>query len=228
MKKPTHSCSNKVAALGITVAAVAAVAAFAATGCDSSGVVVVPADHYDGDSTTSAINAEHVQCAQCHADLYATFSQVSDGSGLMSKHLQAWQDYQSGTADADAKALIDANKQLMQDCFAQDSNGQDCAKCHVTAVSSEGQLQAVDFNDEQFCLTCHDEDSLVEATANWGGDSRVNPHKSHLGTISCDNCHKMHAEKDTMYCDECHDWGMPEGDNADGWETALNRYSQVR
>ena len=198
-------------------------------GCSSiQAASAVPADHYEGGVTTAAIDNGHSRCVQCHDGIVSDFTEVSDGSSVMQVHLAAWNDYQNGSASAESQAIIDENKALMEQCFAVDANGQNCNQCHETVPGENGMISVGDFNSQEFCLTCHDQEAIVQATANWHGDEKVNPHLSHLGVISCDNCHKIHAEQETMYCDECHDWGAPEGEDAADWDTAVERYSQVR
>lgn len=50
------------------------------------------------------------------------------------------------------------------------------------------------------CFNCHESYAAVAART---AAMHHNPHKSHLGNVRCDNCHKPHGE-DVLYCNECH------------------------
>lgn len=217
-KRPTKVL---LAALSITAAlAIAAVA-----GCTSTGAVAsVPADHYVDGNTANAINYDHRNCTSCHNGLDETFTAVAKGD-LLAAHQQAWQDYQAGTLDGDGKQIVDSNREAMEKFFGKDANGQDCNQCHATGIDENGTIVAEDISTREWCLTCHDYDSVLESTANWGGDERVNVHKSHLGQIDCENCHLTHGEQDQMYCNDCHYWGMPEDSD---WTNSPEIYDSTK
>ncbi len=227
--KPTIQGKGPLAAVTALLLVGLCCAAAAAFGnAPVSAAASVPLDHYvDGDAS-NPIEANHAACSQCHDGLAVDFTEVSTGSALMKKHVDAWDDYVSGTSDEDARKIVEENLDLMEKCFSVDANGQACAQCHDTAVGENGSIALGDFDVIDYCLTCHDEEDIVEETAEWHGDEKVNPHESHLGTIDCGNCHKIHGEKETMYCDECHDWGAPDDEDAGNWTTATGRYSQTR
>lgn len=83
-------------------------------------------------------------------------------------------------------------------------------------VDEEGNLATVGVTaDVKQCAKsgCHSVDEIVAATENWGGQTGVNPHRSHQGTaIDCSNCHSAHGES-YLYCNTCHDYELPDGWN---------------
>ena len=53
------------------------------------------------------------------------------------------------------------------------------------------------------CMQCHgDYDKLGQQTANLV----PNPHKSHLGQVNCEDCHKANQSKPVLMCNECHNF----------------------
>ncbi|WP_139652330.1 cytochrome c3 family protein [Raoultibacter phocaeensis] len=67
--------------------------------------------------------------------------------------------------------------------------------------------------DEKMCTQngCHDFSEVRAATADWGGETGVNPHDSHQGiALDCSNCHGAHGQS-YMYCNTCHDYEVPGG-----------------
>ena len=76
--------------------------------------------------------------------------------------------------------------------------------------------------DASICLTCHQPEKLVEATADYTGltdtkGTTVNPHElpkvGNHETIQCFNCHQVHSEKaitETAIaaCNSCHHAGV--------------------
>ena len=72
-----------------------------------------------------------------------------------------------------------------------------CAACHGKDILGEAAVE------NSKCLGCHGPvEELVVKTAPKDFPDR-NPHKSHLGEISCTVCHVGHAES-KVYCLECH------------------------
>ena len=84
-------------------------------------------------------------------------------------------------------------------------------------MNSDGTLKKTLVTaDKKMCVKsgCHNWDKIVAATEDWGGNSGVNPHRSHQGeAIDCSNCHGVHTQS-MMYCNTCHDFKVP-----DGWAT---------
>jgi fumarate reductase flavoprotein subunit len=57
------------------------------------------------------------------------------------------------------------------------------------------------------CMKCHgDYAALGEKTAKLD----PNPHKSHLGAVNCEDCHKVNAAKPELMCNECHQFTIRE------------------
>lgn len=74
---------------------------------------------------------------------------------------------------------------LLADLHAK--NDLDCAACH-----GDGKEITVDDNESvvnQNCATCHG--TLAELSVK--SKEAINPHKSHLGDISCTTCHHGHS-----------------------------------
>lgn len=53
------------------------------------------------------------------------------------------------------------------------------------------------------CMQCHgDYEKLGQQTA----DLSPNPHKSHLGQVNCEDCHKADKAKPVLMCNQCHNF----------------------
>jgi hypothetical protein len=73
-----------------------------------------------------------------------------------------------------------------------------CSGCHGPAFPVKG-----DSVENDRCMACHGSyDDLAEATKPKSPHD-PNPHKSHLGAISCTACHYGH-QKSVLYCKDCH------------------------
>ncbi len=74
---------------------------------------------------------------------------------------------------------------------------------------------------------CHDFESVIAATEDWGGEVGVNPHYSHqfygghatseriegsegAFAMDCSNCHVSHGTS-VLWCNSCHDFEVPAG-----------------
>ena len=56
------------------------------------------------------------------------------------------------------------------------------------------------------CLKCHvSYEELAKKTASLS----PNPHRSHMGAVNCEECHKADAEKPVLMCNQCHKFSMP-------------------
>jgi fumarate reductase flavoprotein subunit len=98
-----------------------------------------------------------------------------------------------------AKDAAGGSGTLLADLHAK--NDLDCAACH-----GDGKEIMVDDNEavvNQNCATCHG--TLTELSVN--SKEAINPHKSHLGDISCTTCHHGHAAS-KAYCLNCHTYEM--------------------
>jgi fumarate reductase flavoprotein subunit len=100
-----------------------------------------------------------------------------------------------------AQATKDAGSStaLLADLHAK--NDVNCAACH-----GDSKKITVDDNESvvnKNCTTCHG--TLAALSAN--SKEAINPHKSHLGDISCTTCHHGHAPS-KAYCLNCHTYEM--------------------
>ena len=93
--------------------------------------------------------------------------------------------------------------------------GVTCVDCHENGIEDKVQETAWyvtdNFDDppekrkfsNEMCTKCHsDMEELVARTDKGNG---INPHDSHLGDLTCSDCHKMHA-KSKAACQDCHDF----------------------
>ncbi|WP_303758244.1 cytochrome c3 family protein [Selenomonas ruminantium] len=89
----------------------------------------------------------------------------------------------------------------------------DCIDCHENGIEDKvketiwyvtddfGDPPAKRHFDNKMCTKCHsDMDALVAKTDKGSG---VNPHNSHLGDLTCSDCHKMHNQSKAA-CQNCH------------------------
>ena len=91
----------------------------------------------------------------------------------------------------------------------------DCIDCHENGIEDKVQetiwYVTDDFDnppakrhfDNKMCTKCHsDMDALIAKSDKGNG---VNPHNSHLGDLTCSDCHKMHKQSKAA-CQNCHDF----------------------
>ncbi len=91
----------------------------------------------------------------------------------------------------------------------------DCIDCHENGIEDKVKetiwYVTDDFDDppakrhfdNQMCIKCHgDMDEMMAKTDKGAG---VNPHNSHLGDLTCADCHKMHKQSKAA-CQNCHDF----------------------
>lgn len=71
-----------------------------------------------------------------------------------------------------------------------------CAACH-----GEKPPEPFAEVDNATCLRCHG--PLEQLQSKYAALRDKNPHKNHLGDVSCTVCHKGH-EQSVVYCDNCH------------------------
>lgn len=109
----------------------------------------------------------------------------------------------------------------------------ECATCHIESEGLEKAHKKLNSGkeatrlkksavDDSICLTCHQPEKLVEATAGYTGltdtkGTTVNPHElpkvENHETIQCVDCHQVHSEKAITetaiaVCNSCHHAGV--------------------
>ena len=109
----------------------------------------------------------------------------------------------------------------------------ECTTCHIESEGLEKAHKKLNSGkeatrlkrsevDDSICLTCHQSEKLVEATADYTGltdakGTTVNPHElpkvGNHEIIQCFNCHQVHSEKaitETAIaaCNSCHHAGV--------------------
>lgn len=145
-------------------------------------------------------------CGQvCHKVMSIYVEDWESGGGLAQAH-----------ADAGAAELVTAKVAYPE--------GIECLDCHEPTISQqieeltmyvsgdyEVPMEFRQIGTSEFCEECHDYEAVTALTENWGGEEGVNPHASHNGKLDCFNCHKMHLEESTLYCNQCHNLEVPEG-----------------
>ena len=109
----------------------------------------------------------------------------------------------------------------------------ECTTCHIESEGLEKAHKKLNSGkeatrlkksavDDSICLTCHQPEKLIEATADYTGltdtkETTVNPHdlpkvENHK-TIQCVDCHQVHSEKAITetaiaVCNSCHHAGV--------------------
>lgn len=53
------------------------------------------------------------------------------------------------------------------------------------------------------CLSCH---GSYEALADKTEKLTPNPHRSHLGAVNCEECHKADSKQTELMCNQCHNF----------------------
>lgn len=112
----------------------------------------------------------------------------------------------------------------------------DCAECHADAAGLSEVHEGLDSGakpakrlkatsvEEAVCLSCHDRESLAQATENStvledSNGTVVNPHSlpenDDHGSLTCSSCHKLHsstalADSAQAACVDCHHSGVYE------------------
>jgi len=82
---------------------------------------------------------------------------------------------------------------------AHKAKGFNCAACHGAKISVDDNETAVNAS----CVQCHG--SLAKIAEK--SKEQVNPHRSHLGSMSCTVCHAGHSDSST-YCLNCHTFNL--------------------
>ena len=76
------------------------------------------------------------------------------------------------------------------------------ATLHAGFVGDDGALPD--------CTACHDVEAVAETTADWNGNTAMNPHSAHV-PLDCGYCHTVEGDDQTMFCATCHAMAMPDG-----------------
>lgn len=178
------------------------------------------------DDTAEAFTwSDDADCAKCHVKQAAS---ESDESCLVSKHAAFdclyCHDYASRQAN-DHADQSDGQKTAESETAGGESDNLSMAEVHanVTKVSTVKKSNLLKTTvPEELCLSCHDREALVEATADCttltdANGIVVNPHDLVEGSqhdgVTCESCHIMHVS-DPMAayraCVSCH--------HAEQWE----------
>lgn len=135
--------------------------------------------------------------------LGATAFAMADGAG-QAKESEA----QAGTEN-----LLAYHQQLGIDLEATATD----AQAALTDGSTLADKSAATLGTREFCLSCHDWDSIVDSTE-LSGDVTVynkqgvyNVHDNHNGLVDCSDCHKVDGTASTLGCVSCHYMELPEG-----------------
>lgn len=90
------------------------------------------------------------------------------------------------------------------------SGAADASAAGESAVAAIHEAYRAEDGTLPDCGGCHDVEALAEATANWNGNTNMNPHNAHV-PVSCGYCHTMEGAEQTMFCATCHDMALPDG-----------------
>lgn len=98
---------------------------------------------------------------------------------------------------ASAAETVTAGGQSLADIHK--AKGQSCSACHAGSMKVDDNEAGANTQ----CISCHG--SLADLSAK--SKHEINPHKSHLGQISCTVCHHGHVAS-KAYCLNCHSYEM--------------------
>ncbi len=136
-------------------------------------------------------HASTLECAECHVftpDKSLTLIGWRPSVGAFS----------SERMEAIKKSMISwADSRNMDSIHADKKVG--CGECHEAKFSPDD----AEAWENKRCVACH---GPLEKLAKKSG-SDIDPHKSHLGEISCPVCHRAHASS-RPYCATCHAFSM--------------------
>jgi len=117
------------------------------------------------------------------------------------------------------------DKTLMITQHATGDKALNCLNCHNPGIREQATeavhwvtgdyvfpLKQREFGARGFCLAsgCHDEGKIIEATKDYGGAERYNPHDPRHGRLECMRCHVMHGQSKQV-CNQCHNLKLPQG-----------------
>lgn len=101
----------------------------------------------------------------------------------------------------------------------------ECIDCHENGLDDKIQetvwYVTDDFDDpplkrafpNEMCTKCHTDIDAIIAKTNY---EEANPHNSHIGDLTCSDCHKMHNPSKAL-CADCHNFAFLQKLPA-GWE----------
>ena len=120
---------------------------------------------------------------------------------------------------------LSGDKTLMITRHASAEKAMNCLDCHNPGIKEQATealhwvtgdylfpLKQRGFATRGFCLAsgCHDEGKIIDATKDYGGAERYNPHDPRHGRLECMRCHVMHGQSKQM-CNQCHKLKLPQG-----------------
>ena len=169
-----------------------------------------------------------LDCALCHAKEAASLgltAAAEEGTADGAKADAEMTDEELGSADTTDVAAY-ARMHVQNFKF-------ECTTCHIESEGLEKAHKKLNSGkeatrlkrsavDDSICLTCHQPEKLVEATADYTGladikGTTVNPHElpkvENHKTIQCVDCHQVHSEKAITetaiaVCNSCHHAGV--------------------
>lgn len=74
---------------------------------------------------------------------------------------------------------------------------------NVSCIDCHGIGSQKEYGVSNHCLSCHPLEKLVLRTE----ELEANPHRSHQGSLPCNECHKGHKPS-VLYCERCHQFKM--------------------
>ena len=169
-----------------------------------------------------------LDCALCHAKEAASLgltAAAEEGTADGAKADAGMTDEELGSAHTTEVATY-ARMHVQDFKF-------ECTTCHIESEGLEKAHKKLNSGkeatrlkrsavDDSICLTCHQPEKLIEATADYTGltdtkETTVNPHdlpkvENHK-TIQCVDCHQVHSEKAITetaiaVCNSCHHAGV--------------------
>lgn len=169
-----------------------------------------------------------LDCALCHAKEAASLGltgAAEEGTADGAKADAEMTDEELGSAHT--TDVADYARMHVQDFKFE------CTTCHIESEGLEKAHKKLNSGkeatrlkrsavDDSICLTCHQPEKLVEATADYTGltdtkGTTVNPHElpkvANHKTIQCVDCHQVHSEKAITetaiaVCNSCHHAGV--------------------
>lgn len=108
-------------------------------------------------------------------------------------------------------ALCDTLKLKCVDCHESNTGEQLREGAHWVTGNYTFPLEKRNFGTRSFCLRCHVESKIIEATKTHKNTLfAYNPHNPRHGKQECYNCHSMHGQS-VLTCNQCHKYELPKG-----------------